>query len=100
MSAADYTHGEMEIEDQEHTWSAFKTFSLWGSLITILVIAYPLFTLALGMHWVVALVLLAGSAIVGGLILGMGGRWVAAVIGLSALAVFIQIIIEIVKLLL
>ena len=97
MAAADYTHGEMDITEQARTWTRFTKFALWGSLILMLALGYAVFTIALGLNWFVALVLLAGAGIVGGLVLGMGGGWVAVVIGLSALAVFIQIIITIAR---
>ena len=93
MAAADYTRGEMDITTQEQTWDGFIRFSLWGGLLTIMAVAYMTLTLAAGMNWLIALVLCAGSGLVGGLLLGMGGAWIAAVIGLSALAIFIQILI-------
>ncbi len=95
MASADYSRGKMDISDQSRTWSGFLKFALWGSFITILSVAYMTFTLAMGMNWLIALVLCAGFGIVGGLLLGMGGAWIAAVIGLSALAVFVQVLIMI-----
>ena len=97
MAAADFRHDEMDIAEHEQNWQGFKTFVLWGSLITLLSVGYAVFTLALGMNWMVALILLAGSGIVGGLLLGMGSGWVTTVIGLSALAVFIQICITLAR---
>ncbi|NBC21421.1 MAG: aa3-type cytochrome c oxidase subunit IV [Alphaproteobacteria bacterium] len=95
MAAADYTRGEMDITTQERTWDGFIKFSVWSGFITILAVAYMTLTLATGMHWLIALVLCAGSGLVGGLLMGMGGAWIATVIGLSALAIFIQIVIAI-----
>ncbi len=99
MAASDYVRGEMDIEDQKNTWAGFMTASLWGGLITTLVLAYATLTIALGMNWMVALVLCAGAAIVGGMAMGMGGAWIATVVGLAALAVLIQAIIGAVSLL-
>ena len=93
MSATDYTHGEMDVREQAQTWSAFTKFAMWASVLTLLTIGYAVFTVAIGLNWMVALVLLAGAAIVGGLVMGMGGGWVAAVVGLSAIAVFVQVCI-------
>ena len=93
MATADYRHGEMDITEQSKTWSNFMKASLWGGAIIMMIVAYATFTLTMGMHWLIALVLIAGSAIVGGLAMNMGGAWVASVIGLSALAVVVQIII-------
>ena len=93
MATADYTHGEMDISEQSKTWSSFLKVSMWGGAIIMMVVAYATFTLTMGMPWLVALVLIAGAAIVGGLAMNMGGAWVASVIGLAALAVVVQIII-------
>jgi len=96
MATADYTHGEMDIADQTNTWSGFMKASTWGAFIIMLGVAYMTFTLTMHMNWLVALVLCAGAGIVGGLAMGMGGAWVATVVAMSALAVFIQIIIALV----
>ena len=96
MATADYTHGDMDVTEQENTWSAFIKGSMWGGAIIMMVVAYATFTLTMGMPWLVALVLVAGAAIVGGLAMNMGGAWVASVVGLAALAVLVQIIIGIV----
>ena len=95
MATADYRHGEMDISEQSKTWSNFLKGSLWFGAIVMMVVAYATFTLTMGMPWLVALVLIAGAAIVGGLAMDMGGAWVASVIGLAALAVVVQIIIGI-----
>lgn len=95
MATADYTHGEMDISEQQKTWSAFMKGSIWFGAIIMMIVAYATFTLTMGMPWIIALVLIAGAAIVGGLAMDMGGAWVATVIGLSALAVVVQIIIGI-----
>ena len=93
MATADYTHGEMDITEQSRTWSGFLKGSMWGGAIIMMIVAYATFTLTMGMPWLIALVLVAGAAIVGGLAMEMGGAWVASVIGLSALAVLVQILI-------
>ncbi|MEO0981447.1 MAG: aa3-type cytochrome c oxidase subunit IV [Pseudomonadota bacterium] len=93
MNAAEYKHGEMDITDQAMTWKGFMTATQWSSFIIVLVIGYATFTLATGMNWLVALVLCAGVGVVGGLLMGMGGAWIATVVALSALAVFVQLLI-------
>lgn len=93
MAGSDYVHGEMEIKEQTRTWEGFMTFTLWGSGIIMLVLAYATFAVAMGMNWMVSLMICAIAGIVGGLLLRMGGAWIATVIALSALAVFIQLII-------
>ena len=93
MATADYTHGEMDISEQSKTWSSFLKVSMWAGAIIMMIVGYATFTLTMGMNWLIALVLIAGTAIVGGLAMNMGGAWVASVIGLSALAVIVQIVI-------
>ncbi|MEL7128725.1 MAG: aa3-type cytochrome c oxidase subunit IV [Pseudomonadota bacterium] len=95
MASSNHVHGEMEISEQERTWNGFLTGTLWGSFLIALILAYAVFTVALGMNWMVALGLCAVAGIGGGLLMGMGGAWIAAVAGLVALAVIIQIIITI-----
>lgn len=93
--ASEYTRGEMDITDQKSTWDGFMAASVWGTAVTILILAYITLTLAIGMNWMVALVICAGLGIVGGLVMGMGGAWIGAVIGLVVLAVIVQIFIGI-----
>ena len=54
----------------------------------------------MGMPWLVAMGLLALVGIGGGLFLGMGSAWIATVVGLCVLGVFLQIIIWIAGILL
>lgn len=94
MAGSDYTHGEMEISEQVRTWDGFVNFTLWGSGLIMLILAYASFTVAMGMNWIVALVLCAGAGLVGGFLMRMGDAWTAVVIGLTGLAVLIQILIS------
>ncbi len=93
MAESDYMHGSMEISEQTRTWSGFITATLWGSFIIVLLVSYSTLTVAMGMHWMIALGLCAAMGLAGGAFLGMGGAWVATVLGLGALAVVIQVII-------
>ena len=95
--AGDYTRGEMEIESQKKMYVGTMKAGAWGAIITLLGLAYATFTLSIGMNWLVALVLCAGSGIVIGLGMGFGGAWVATIIGLSGLAVFIQVLITLAR---
>ncbi len=94
MATADYHHGEMDISAQTATWKGFMTATQWGAFLTVLIVGYLTFTLATGLNWLVALVLCAGFGIVGGVAMGMGGAWIATIIGFAALAVFVQIVIS------
>lgn len=89
-SQNDYHHGEMDISDQESTWKGFLTFSLWGSLITILTVGYATLAVAIGIHWLVALGLMAAVGIGAGLLMNMGGRWMATLVLLILLALIVQ----------
>lgn len=89
----DYVRGEMNIADQEATWSGFMKVTLWASFIIALMLAYAIFTITMSMPWAVALGLLVIVGIAGGLFMGMGGAWIGTVVGLAVLAVFLQIII-------
>lgn len=93
MASGDYTHGEMNVDAQEGMYGAFMKAGAWGAIITLLVLAYSTFTLSIGMHWLVALAISAGGGIAVGLFMGFGGAWVATVIALSALALFVQVLI-------
>lgn len=93
MADSNYTHGEMDISSQAGAWDGFMKASLWGGLITILLVAYLTFTLAMGMNWLVSLGLCVVGGVVIGLAMGMGGAWIATVIGLTALALLVQLLI-------
>lgn len=90
MATSDYQHGEMDIQDQSATWSGFLTASTWSGLITILVVAYSTFALAMGMNWMIALGLCAIVGVAAGMLLNMGGRWLATLAGLILLALIVQ----------
>ena len=95
MATSDYTHGEMNIDSQASTYASFMRAGMWGAIIILLMLAYATFTLSIGMHWLVALSICAGSGIALGLFMGLGGAWVATIIGLAGLALFIQVLVEI-----
>ena len=93
MASSEYVHGEMEVDAQEKMYSSFMKAGMWGSLILLISVGYMVFTLALGMNWLVALILCAGAGLVIGVGMGFGGAWIATVVGLAGLALVIQILI-------
>ena len=99
MAASDYTHGEMNVDSQTKTFSSVMRAGAWGAILTLLVLAYATFTLSVGMPWLVALAITAGGGIAIGLFMGFGGAWVATIIGLSGLALFVQLLIVLARLL-
>ena len=100
MASNDYNRGEMDIEAQKSMYVGTMKAGAWGAIITILMLAYATFTLSIGMQWVVALALCAGAGIVIGLGMGFGGAWVATIVALTGLALFVQLLITLFQLLL
>ena len=93
MAASDYKRGEMDITDQKATWDGFIIGSIWGGLITILVVGYATLAIAIGLNWMVSLGLMAIVGIASGLLLNLGGRWMASVVILIVLALIVQAMI-------
>ncbi|MEM1146352.1 MAG: aa3-type cytochrome c oxidase subunit IV [Pseudomonadota bacterium] len=93
MATSDYSRGEMDIEAQKSMFEGTMKAGAWGAIITLLMIGYATFTLSLGMPWLVALVICAGAGVVIGLGMGFGGAWIATMVVLSGLAIFVQILI-------
>jgi hypothetical protein len=93
MASSEYTRGEMEIESQSKMYSSFMKAGAWGSLILLISVGYMVFTLSMGMNWLVSLILCAGAGIAIGVGMGFGGAWIATVIGLAGLALIIQLMI-------
>lgn len=93
MASSEYTHGEMKIDAQSKMYSGFMKASAWGSVILLISVGYMVFTLSMGMNWLVSLVLCAGAGIAIGAIMGMGGAWIATVVALAGLAIFVQLLI-------
>ena len=89
----DYVRGEMDITTQEHTWEGFVKVSLWASLIISLILAYAVFTITMGMNWLVAMILLAVAGIAAGLFMSMGSAWIVTVVGLCAFGFVLHLII-------
>lgn len=92
MAASDYTHGEMNVDVQDKMFSGVMKAGAWGAIITLLGLAYSTFVLSIGMPWLVALAITAGAGIAIGLGMGFGGAWVATIVGLSGVAIFIQVL--------
>ena len=93
MASSDYTRGEMNIEAQSKMYSGMMRASAWGSLILLISIGYMVFTLSIGMNWLVSLILMAGAGLAIGVGLGFGGAWIATIVALSGLALFIQLLV-------
>jgi hypothetical protein len=93
MASSDYTRGEMNVDAQEGMYNGFMKAGAWGAILTLLMVGYATFILSIGMPWLVALVLCAGAGIVIGLGMGFGGAWIATIVAMSGLALFIQLLV-------
>ena len=93
MASGEYTHGEMNIESQTNMWSAFTKASMWGSILLLISVGYMVFTLSVGLNWLASLIICAGAGIAIGIGMGFGGAWIATIIALSALALFVQLLV-------
>ena len=93
MAASEYHRGEMDITDQTATWDGFIKGSTWGGLIIIMMVGYATLAVAIGLHWIIALGLMAFVGVGSGIVLNLGGRWMATVVMLIGLAFIVQFFI-------
>lgn len=93
MASNDYVRGEMPIESQKSMYDGFMKAGMWGAVILLMGVGYSVLTLSLGLNWLVSLVLTAGFGVAVGVVMGFGTAWIATVVVLAAIAVFIQILI-------
>lgn len=90
MASQEYHRGEMDIHAQKATWDGFMVGSVWGSLIIIMTVGYAALAVAIGLHWVVALGLMAALGFGAGIFMNLGGRWMATVVVMIVLALIVQ----------
>ena len=64
-----------------------------GSLLIILTVGYATLAVAIGMNWMIALGLMTVFGIVSGLVMNLGGRWMATVVLMVVLALVVQLFI-------
>jgi hypothetical protein len=83
----------MDIRDQKATWEGFVTGSVWGGLITILMVGHATLALAMGLNWAVSLGLMAIVGFGTGVFMNLGGRWMATVVVMIILALIVQAMI-------
>ncbi|HRJ01946.1 MAG TPA: aa3-type cytochrome c oxidase subunit IV [Hyphomonas sp.] len=93
MATHDYHRGEMDIRDQKATWDGFITGSVWGGLIIILMVGHATLAIAIGLNWAVSLGLMTVVGVAAGLLMNLGGRWMATVVVLFVLALIVQALI-------
>lgn len=95
-----HTDAYMDMAARRGMWKGFGTLAAWGSLLVLMVIGYAVFTLTMHIPWIGAMIGFAVFGIAAGLLMNLGGAWVATVIGLCVLAVFLQVLIYLGQLLL
>ncbi|MCU0731273.1 MAG: aa3-type cytochrome c oxidase subunit IV [Hyphomonas sp.] len=93
MATHEYHRGEMDIRDQKATWDGFITGSVWGGLMIILMVGHATLAIAIGLHWAVSLGLMAAVGFGAGVLMNLGGRWMASVVVLIVLALIVQALI-------
>lgn len=93
MASHEYHRGEMDISGQKATWDGFITGSVWGSLIIILMLGHATLAIAIGLNWAVSLGLMTILGVAAGLLMNLGGRWMATVVVLVILALITQALI-------
>ena len=93
MASHDYHHGDMDISDQKATWDGFLTGSVWGGLIIVLMVGHAVLSIAIGMNWAISLGLMAIVGFAAGVLMNLGGRWMATVVVLIVLALIVQAMI-------
>jgi hypothetical protein len=90
MATHEYHHGDMDISGQKATWDGFITGSVWGGLIIILMVGHAVLSIAIGMNWAISLGLMTIVGVAAGLLMNLGGRWMATVVVLFILALIVQ----------
>ena len=90
-----HTDAYMAMDARRRLWSQFGVFTAWSSLILLMVIGYATFTLTMGVPWLGALIGFALFGIAAGMLMNLGGAWIATVVALGVLALFIQLLIAI-----
>lgn len=93
MATHEYHRGEMDIRDQKSTWNGFITGSVWGGMIILLMVGHATLAVAIGMNWAISLGLMALVGFGVGLLMNLGGRWMATVVVLIVLALIVQALI-------
>ena len=92
--ASEYHRGDMDVSEQEHTFSSFMGMSVWFGGFTAVVVLWLALTFATGMGWMVATIVAAIVGIVMGIVLKMKAGWYATIVGLTVAAFVIGFIIS------
>ena len=87
------TEAYMDMSARRGMWKGFGSATAWGSMLVLLTVGYATFTITMHIPWIGALIGFAIFGIAVGMLMNMGGAWVATVGALCVLALFIQLMI-------
>jgi hypothetical protein len=88
-----HTDAYMDMSARRGMWKGFGNAAAWGSMLVLLTVGYATFTLTMHIPWIGALIGFAVFGLALGMLMNMGGAWVATVVSLCVLALFIQLMI-------
>ena len=83
---AEAPRGGMDIHDQKETFHHFVAFSLWGTLLVIMLVALLTVAFAMNLGWFAGLTAYVVIGVAAGLFMRMSGSWWVLVIGTTVLA--------------
>ena len=85
-----HTDAYMDMAARRGMSDFFGHVVTWGSMLLLTVVGYAVFTLCMHITWIAALIGFAVFAVLGGLVLNMGGAWLATVAGLFVMGLVVQ----------
>jgi site-specific recombinase len=89
---SDYHRGEQEITDQKETFSGFIKASAWGTLLVAMLVLHLAVAFASPLGWWSGLAAALVVGVVGGLLVRLGGAWIAAVMAYAVIFGLVGII--------
>lgn len=93
MASEEYVRGEMHIDPQKNMYDGFMRAGMWGAVILMMAVGHSVLVLSIDMNWMISLVLTAGAGLAVGLFMGFGTAWIATVVVLAGLGVFVQLLV-------
>ena len=93
MASEEYVRGEMQIDPQKNMYDGFMRAGMWGAVILMMAVGHSVLVLSIDMNWMISLVLTAGAGLAVGLFMGFGTAWIATVVVLAGLGVFVQLLV-------
>ena len=93
MASEEYVRGEMQIDPQKNMYDGFMRAGMWGAVILMMAVGHSVLVLSIDMNWMISLVLTAGAGLAVGLFMGFGTAWIATVVVLAGVGVFVQLLV-------